>query len=91
MGSFHRKGNMDEELPLMFSHYAIPRRNVHLTAHCPTETGFRNRLAVTMNWAWNYVTFQRGTRLITGMTGSKMENVNRSEGESLQVRLRQTI
>ncbi len=28
--------------------------------------GFRNRLAVAMNWAWNYITFQRGTRLITG-------------------------
>jgi NADH:quinone reductase (non-electrogenic) len=31
--------------------------------------GFRNRLLVAMNWAWNYVTFQRGTRLITGVTG----------------------
>jgi NADH dehydrogenase len=28
--------------------------------------GFRNRLSVATNWAWNYVTFQRGTRLITG-------------------------
>jgi hypothetical protein len=28
-----------------------------------------------MNWAWNYVTFQRGTRLITGVTGSRMEDM----------------
>ena len=37
--------------------------------------GFRNRLAVAMNWGWNYVTFQRGTRLITGMSGSRIEDV----------------
>ena len=28
--------------------------------------GFRNRVVVAMNWAWNYLTYQRGTRLITG-------------------------
>jgi NADH dehydrogenase len=27
---------------------------------------FRSRLSVLLNWAWNYVTFQRGSRLITG-------------------------
>jgi NADH dehydrogenase len=37
--------------------------------------GFRNRLAVAMNWCWNYVTFQRGTRLITGISGSRIEDV----------------
>ena len=25
---------------------------------------------VVLNWAWNYFTFQRGARLITGATGS---------------------
>jgi len=35
-------------------------------AHIYFLIGFRNRLAVAMNWAWNYVSFQRGTRLITG-------------------------
>ena len=35
-------------------------------AHIYFLVGFRNRLAVGTNWAWNYVTFQRGTRLITG-------------------------
>ena len=28
--------------------------------------GFRNRLAVMMNWIWTYFTFSRGARLITG-------------------------
>ena len=28
-----------------------------------------------MNWLWNYVTFQRGTRLITGMSGSRLEDM----------------
>jgi NADH dehydrogenase FAD-containing subunit len=28
--------------------------------------GFRNRLAVLLDWLWAYVTFQRGARLITG-------------------------
>ena len=37
--------------------------------------GFRNRLAVVLNWAWNYLTFQRGTRLITGLTGPRMEDM----------------
>src|SRR6266536_1998095 len=37
-------------------------------AHIYFLIGFRNRLVVAMNWAWNYVTFQRGTRLITGLS-----------------------
>jgi len=31
--------------------------------------GFRNRLLVILQWAWAYVTFQRGARLITGSAG----------------------
>jgi NADH:ubiquinone reductase (H+-translocating) len=30
--------------------------------------GFRNRIAITLNWLWAYCTFQRGSRLITGPT-----------------------
>jgi len=30
--------------------------------------GFRNRIAVLIDWLWAYVTFQRGSRLITGPT-----------------------
>jgi NADH dehydrogenase len=45
-------------------------------AHIYFLIGFRNRLAVVLNWAWNYFTFQRGTRLITGITGSRMTQLD---------------
>ncbi len=35
-------------------------------AHVYFLIGFRNRLAVLMNWTWAYATWQRGVRLITG-------------------------
>jgi len=34
--------------------------------HIVTLIGFRNRLLVLIEWAWAYVTFNRGVRLITG-------------------------
>jgi NADH dehydrogenase len=36
-------------------------------AHVYFLIGFRNRIAVTLDWAWAYVTFDRGARLITGV------------------------
>jgi NADH:ubiquinone reductase (H+-translocating) len=36
-------------------------------AHVYFLIGFRNRLVVVANWTWNYMTFQRGARLITGV------------------------
>ncbi len=44
-------------------------------AHIYFLIGFRSRLSVVLNWAWNYLTFQRGTRPIAGLTGSRMENM----------------
>ena len=44
-------------------------------AHIYFLIGFRNRLIVATNWLWNYATFQRGTRLITGMSGARMDDV----------------
>lgn len=38
--------------------------------------GFRNRFTVALNWMWNYLTFQRGTRLITGLSGSYMPDMD---------------
>ena len=35
-------------------------------AHIYFLIGFRNRLAVALDWFWAYLTFQRGARLITG-------------------------
>ncbi len=37
-----------------------------LTVHIFFLIGFRNRLSVFAAWVWNYLTFTRGARLITG-------------------------
>jgi NADH:quinone reductase (non-electrogenic) len=39
-------------------------------AHVWFLIGFRSRLAVTINWLWNYLTYQRSARLITGEIGN---------------------
>jgi NADH dehydrogenase len=35
-------------------------------AHIYFLIGFRNRMAVALEWFWSYLTYQRGARLITG-------------------------
>ena len=35
-----------------------------LVVHIYFLVGFKNRLFVVLNWAWSYVTFRRGARLI---------------------------
>jgi NADH:ubiquinone reductase (H+-translocating) len=45
-------------------------------AHVYFLIGFRNRIAVALTWGWSYLTFQRGTRLITGISGSRIEDVS---------------
>ncbi len=37
-----------------------------LVIHIYFLTGFKNRLFVVLNWAWSYLTFRRGARLIIG-------------------------
>jgi NADH dehydrogenase len=37
-----------------------------LVVHIVLLIGFRNRLVVLVNWAWNYVTYDRGIRAIVG-------------------------
>jgi NADH dehydrogenase len=37
-----------------------------LLVHLVMLIGFRNRLVVLVNWAWNYLTFDRGLRAIVG-------------------------
>jgi NADH:ubiquinone reductase (H+-translocating) len=39
-----------------------------LFIHIMFLIGFRNRLLVFIQWAWSYVTYERGARLITGST-----------------------
>ncbi len=42
-----------------------------LVVHIMYLIGFRNRLLVLIQWTWSYVTFQRGTRLITDASAPK--------------------
>lgn len=37
------------------------------TAHLYFLVGFRSRFIVGLSWLWNYMTFERGARLITGI------------------------
>ena len=41
-----------------------------LLVHVLFLIGFRNRAQVLWEWFWDYVTFQRGARLITGQSRS---------------------
>jgi NADH dehydrogenase len=43
---------------------------------------FENRLLVFIQWAWNYVTFNRTARLITGINESSPPRSNRNESDT---------
>jgi NADH dehydrogenase len=43
-----------------------------LFIHVMSLIGFRNRVIVFMQWAWSYLTWQRGARLITGDVGADL-------------------
>lgn len=49
-----------------------------LVVHIWYLIGFRNRFVVLLTWAWSYVSYKRGARLIT-TTGWKPESSPRSE------------
>ncbi len=38
-----------------------------LVVHIWYLIGFRNRIVVMINWAWSYITYKRGARVITGL------------------------
>jgi len=44
----------------------FPAWLVWCSAHVWFLVGFRSRLSVMLHWAWNYFTYQRSARLITG-------------------------
>jgi NADH dehydrogenase len=49
-------------------------------AHIYFLIGYRNRLIVMLNWVWNFITFQLGSRLILGMVGSEMKDLQQPPG-----------
>jgi NADH dehydrogenase len=44
-----------------------------LVVHIFFLIGFRNRLLVLIEWAWSYLTTERGARLITGLPSAEVE------------------
>ena len=51
-----------------------------LVVHLVMLIGFRNRLVVLVNWAWNYLTYDRGLRAIVGEEGEAGGPGTRSPG-----------
>lgn len=52
------------ELPLRIRLWGTPAWLAWLGLHLVFLVGFRNRITVFVNWAWNYLTWDRGPRLI---------------------------
>ena len=50
-----------------FDFSGFPAWVAWLAIHVFYLIGFRNRLLVLMSWAWSYVTFRRGARIITAV------------------------
>ncbi|QJR38277.1 NAD(P)/FAD-dependent oxidoreductase [Gemmatimonas groenlandica] len=48
-----------------------------LFIHILYLAGFRNRITVFVQWAFQYITYQRGVRLITGTTAHRLLNTSR--------------
>jgi len=65
-GSMATIGRNKAVADLNFVHLSgLPAWIVWLFVHIIFLVGFRNRLAVLIQWAWSYVTFNKGARLIT--------------------------
>ncbi|HOY76846.1 MAG TPA: NAD(P)/FAD-dependent oxidoreductase [Hyphomonadaceae bacterium] len=54
-------------------------------AHIYFLIGFRNRFSVALDWAWSYLTFERGARLITGPVDAAAAP-GRMDGEAAQAK-----
>ncbi len=54
------------ELPVGIRLSGTPAWIAWLALHLLYLMGFRNRVSVFVNWAWNYLTWDRGARLILG-------------------------
>ncbi|MEY2561508.1 MAG: hypothetical protein QOG51_1923 [Verrucomicrobiota bacterium] len=65
-GSMATIGRNKAVADLHFLHLSgLPAWLVWLFVHIIFLVGFRNRLVVLMQWAWSYITFNKGARLIT--------------------------
>ena len=67
MGTIGRNRAIAEIGRLKFS--GFPAWLLWSLVHIYFLIGFRSRLVVALSWAWSYLTFDRGARLITGDDG----------------------
>lgn len=58
------------ELPIGIKLRGTPAWLAWLGLHIVYLAGFRNRFSVFLNWAWNYLTWDRGPRLILELVGA---------------------
>lgn len=66
-GSMATIGRNKAVADLNFVHFSgLPAWLAWLLVHIIFLVGFRNRIAVLLQWAWAYITFNKGARLITG-------------------------
>ena len=59
---------------------------IWVVVHILYLIGFRNRVLVMMQWAWAYLSYQRGIRLITGDVHVDVERARDAEASQLRVR-----
>jgi NADH:ubiquinone reductase (H+-translocating) len=72
-GSMATIGRNKAVADLNFVHFSgFPAWLVWLFVHILFLVGFRNRIAVLLQWAWAYFTFNKGARLITRNFQSEM-------------------
>jgi NADH dehydrogenase len=65
-GSMATIGRNKAVADLHWLHFSgLPAWLAWLVVHIVFLVGFRNRLAVLLQWAWAYLTFNKGARLIT--------------------------
>ncbi|WP_068030521.1 NAD(P)/FAD-dependent oxidoreductase [Rhodoplanes sp. Z2-YC6860] len=65
----------------------LPAWLLWTVAHIYYLIGFRNRFVVALNWAWSYLTFERGSRLITGPAprpGEQRQDQHQDQRHGLQ-------
>ena len=70
------------ELPGHIRFGGFPAWIAWLGLHLLFLIGFRNRLSVLLDWSWNYLTFQRGARLILPMESDDGGEVDGRSGGS---------
>ena len=58
-------------LVLALSRRLLPAWIAWLAVHLLFLVGFRNKFSVLMQWIYSYLTYKRGARIITGVSGEK--------------------